>query len=90
MRSQDFARAFGVAVRNHRKAKGMSQESLAEKADLAPKMISLIERFQRNPSLNVAHSIAAGLSVPLWRLVKNADDLRRKPARPSKTNSKGV
>jgi transcriptional regulator with XRE-family HTH domain len=78
MRSKDFARAFGVAVRNHRKAKGLSQESLAEKADLAPKMISLIERFQRNPTLNVAHSIAAGLSVPLWRLVKDADDLRRK------------
>jgi transcriptional regulator with XRE-family HTH domain len=78
MRSKDFAKAFGVAVRNHRKAKGLSQESLAERADLAPKMISLIERFQRNPTLNVAHSIAAGLSVPLWRLVKDADDLKRK------------
>jgi transcriptional regulator with XRE-family HTH domain len=78
MRSKDFARAFGIAVRNHRKAKGLSQESLAEKADLAPKMISLIERFQRNPTLNVAHSIAAGLAMPLWRLVKDADDLRRK------------
>ena len=78
MRSKSFARAFGVVVRNHRKAKGLSQEALAEKADLAPKMISLIERFERNPSLNVAHSIALGLSVPLWRLVKDAEDLGRK------------
>jgi transcriptional regulator with XRE-family HTH domain len=78
MRSKDFAKAFGIAVRNCRKAKGLSQESLAERADLAPKMISLIERFQRNPTLNVAHSIAAGLAMPLWRLVKDADDLRPK------------
>jgi transcriptional regulator with XRE-family HTH domain len=86
MRSKDFAKAFGVAVRKHRKARGMTQEALAEQADLAPKMISLIERFERNPSLNVAHSIAAGLSMPLWRLVKDADDLKRKPARPPKIN----
>jgi transcriptional regulator with XRE-family HTH domain len=82
MRSKDFAKAFGIVVRNHRKAKGFTQETLAEKADLAPKMISLIERFQRNPTLNVAHSIATGLSVPLWRLIKDSDDLRRrKPSR---------
>jgi len=40
-------------------------------------MISLIERAQRNPSVNVAHSVAQGLGVPLWRLVKDAEDLRR-------------
>ena len=54
----------------------MTQEQLAEKAELAPKMISLIERLQRNPSLNVADSIARGLGVPLWRLVKDTEDLR--------------
>jgi len=54
----------------------MTQEQLAEKSDLAPKMISLIERIQRNPSLNVSDSIAKGLNVPLWRLVKDAEDLR--------------
>jgi len=52
-------------------------KQMAEKSDLAPKMISLIERFQRNPSLNVADSIAQGLSVPLWRLIKDTEDLRR-------------
>jgi len=54
----------------------MTQEQLAEKSDLASKMISLIERIQRNPSLNVADSIAKGLNVPLWRLIKDAEDLR--------------
>lgn len=77
MLSKDFARHFGHIVRKHRKARFLTQEQLAEKSDLAPKMISLIERFQRNPSLNVADSIAQGLSVPLWRLIKDAEDLRR-------------
>ena len=76
MLSEDFARLFGEAVRRQRKAKRLTQEQLAEKADLASKMISLVERFERNPSLNVADSIARGLGVPLWRLVKDAENLR--------------
>ena len=81
MRSRNFARAFGVVVRRYRKAQNLSQETLAERADLAPKMISLIERFQRNPTVNVADSLAEGLSVPLWRLVKDAEELKRSEKR---------
>jgi transcriptional regulator with XRE-family HTH domain len=75
--SEDFASFFAEAVRQHRKSKKFTQEQLAERADLASKMISLIERAKRNPSINVAHSVARGLGVPLWRLVKDAEDLRQ-------------
>lgn len=78
MLSEDFARYFGEAVRKHRKIQKLSQEELAERADLASKMISLIERFERNPSLNVADSIAQGLSLPLSRLIADAEELRTK------------
>ncbi len=78
MLSKDFASLFGKVVRQRRKGQDLTQEELAERADLAPKMISLIERFERNPSLNVADSIAQGLGVPLWRLMKDAEDARRK------------
>ena len=78
MLSKDFARRFGEVVRKHRKAAGMTQEQLAEKADLAPKMISLVERFERNPSLNVADSIAQGLGIPLWQITRDAENLKRK------------
>ena len=78
MRSTTFARRFGEVVRKRRKAAGLTQEQLAEKADLASKMISLVERFERNPSLNVADSIAQGLGVPLWELIREADNLKRK------------
>ncbi len=77
MLSKDFSRLFGEIIRKHRKARFLTQEELAEKADLAPKTISLLERVQRNPSLNVADGIAQGLVVPFWRLVKDAEDLRK-------------
>jgi len=77
MRSKNFAVFFGKVVRKHRKARFLSQEELAERADLASKMVSLIERFERNPTVNVADSIAQAMNVPLWRLIKDAEDLRK-------------
>jgi transcriptional regulator with XRE-family HTH domain len=78
MRSEVFASFFAEAVRRNRKAKGLTREELAERADLASKMISLVERCQRNPSVNVADRIARGLGVPLSRLAKEAEDARQK------------
>lgn len=78
MRSQDLAAAFGVILRRQRKTKKISQELLAEKADVASKMVSLVERFERNPSLNVADSLAQGLGIPLWQMIKEADELRKR------------
>jgi len=80
MLSKNFARFFGEIMRKHRKARFLSQEELAERADLASKMVSLIERFERNPTVNVADSIAQAMNVPLWRLIKDAEDLRKERA----------
>jgi transcriptional regulator with XRE-family HTH domain len=76
VRSRDFAKFFAEAVRQRRKALKLTQEELAERADLASKMISLVERCERNPTVNVADSIAQALKLPLWRLVKDAEVLR--------------
>ena len=54
--------------------------ALLERADLAPKMVSLIERYQRNPTVNAADSLAQAMEVPLWRLIKDAEDLRKEKA----------
>lgn len=85
MLSGDFADFFGRVVRKHRKARFLTQEQLAERADLAPKMISLIERLQMNPSINVADSIAKALNVPLWRLIKDVETLRMETQAAEKT-----
>jgi DNA-binding XRE family transcriptional regulator len=78
---KDLAKSFGVILQNRRKSAKMSQEKLSEKADVDVKMISRIETFIRNPSLNLADSLANALGVPLSKMIKEAEDLRRKERR---------
>jgi len=40
-------------------------------------MVSLIERFERNPSLNVADSIARGLGISLAQMIKEAELIKK-------------
>ena len=80
MLSRDFAKFFGQVVRKHRKARFLTQEALAERADVSSKMVSLIERYERSPTVNVADSLAQAMDVPLWRLVKDCEDLRKEKA----------
>ena len=81
MPTNKFAGCFAEVVRERRRHLKMTQESVAEKADLSWKMVSLIERKQRTPSITVAEKIAQGLSTPLWRLVKNAEDAHKNRTR---------
>jgi transcriptional regulator with XRE-family HTH domain len=74
---KDLAKSFGVVLRNRRKAVKMTQEKLSERADVDVKMIGRIETFIRNPSLNLADSLANALDVPLSKLIQEAEDLRR-------------
>jgi transcriptional regulator with XRE-family HTH domain len=58
----------------------MSQEKLSEKADVDVKMIGRIETFIRNPSLNLADSLAYALGVPLSQMIQDAEALRQRAA----------
>ena len=78
MRRLDMSDAFALVLRQQRRAKGMSQELLAEKADLHPTYIGLLERSLRNPSLNVAQALARALHIPLSKLISEAEALQRK------------
>ncbi len=55
--------AFGQRVRDLRLARGLSQEKLAELADLHRTYVSSLERGQRNVSLENIHALARGLGV---------------------------
>jgi ribosome-binding protein aMBF1 (putative translation factor) len=78
MRQRDMARHFAEILQKQRKAKSVSQELLAERADCDSTMISLIERKIRNPTLNLADSLANGLGIPLSQMIKEAEDLKQK------------
>src|SRR6266550_2584673 len=61
--------AFGKAVRMYRTRMGLSQEDLADRAEIHRTYIGGIERGERNPTLTMIHRLAAALGVPPTKLV---------------------
>ena len=61
-------KTFGDRVRNLRKQKGLSQESLALACDLDRTYVGGVERGERNISLLNIYKIAAALGVPAKEL----------------------
>ncbi len=63
--------SFGEIVRNARKAKGLSQEELAEKAGLHRTYIGMIERGEKNLTLSNIFKIAQALETSMSELFNN-------------------
>lgn len=61
---------FGRNVARIRKARGFSQDKLAEKADLDRTYVSGIERGVRNPGIKTVLRIARALNTKLDELCK--------------------
>ena len=64
---------LGSNVRRRREALGLTQESLAEKADLDQTYISGIERGLRNPGIINVAKLAKALQATTAELCKGAD-----------------
>lgn len=67
---------FGERVRKLRKAKGLSQEQLAFKANLHRTYIGMIERAEKNITLLNIEKISTALDVDLSTLF-NADEKKK-------------
>jgi transcriptional regulator with XRE-family HTH domain len=69
MRAREPAlRKFGENVRKRRESRNLSQEGLAEAADLDRTYIGGIERGERNPTIASALRIAKALRVTVAEL----------------------
>jgi len=64
---------FGRAVREFRKAAGISQEQLAERTEIHRTYIGGIERGERNPTWLMITRIAKALGISAARLVQLAE-----------------
>ena len=71
MRKSDlnFFKNLGKRIRELRKARLLTQEELAELADLHPTYIGGIERGEKNPSIQSLLKIAEGLEVDIKDLI---------------------
>ncbi len=60
---------IGKNIYTIRKSKGLTQNDVAEVAELSNDYISLIERAKRHPSIHILTRIAKGLNVQLSDLL---------------------
>jgi transcriptional regulator with XRE-family HTH domain len=63
-------RALGEKVKFYRKLAGLTQEKLAEKADLAPSYVSDVERGRENVSTDTLARITKALGIKFEDLFK--------------------
>lgn len=70
-RTKQITARFGERVRELRRARGWSQEELAERADLDRTYISGIERGLRNVALRNIEQLAKAFNISLKELFQD-------------------
>jgi len=65
--------SLGRAIRNRRRTLGLSQEELAWRGGLNRSYVTDIERGARNPSLKTIARLAEALQMPLYALLREAE-----------------
>jgi transcriptional regulator with XRE-family HTH domain len=69
-----IAGPLGRAIRRHRLAARLSQEDLAERSQLHRTYVSLVERGQRNVTVEALRRIGDAVGVPAWRILADAEE----------------
>lgn len=66
---QEHRKVLGRTIREHRDRKGVSQEKLAELADLHHNYVGELERGEKAASIDVLMKIAKALRIRVGKLV---------------------
>jgi len=64
----DTKKLIGMRIKEIRRSKGLSQEQLAEKADINSKYLSRMERGTENPTLDMLIKLSKALEVEMWEM----------------------
>src|SRR5580704_13335214 len=65
----DFYAQLGRRIAALRRAAGLSQEKLGERAKVASSYVAHIETGSRKPTVDVLLKLADAVDAPLWRLI---------------------
>jgi len=69
-RNESLVAAFADTLREARTSAGMTQEILAERAEVSVRFISFLETGKRQPSLGALAAVSAGLGIPMSTLIR--------------------
>lgn len=70
----DILRVLGQRIRYYRKKRGLTQEKLAELAELHPTYIGQLERGEKNPSIETIYKISIALQISTVQLLEKIDE----------------
>ncbi|MCD4812727.1 helix-turn-helix domain-containing protein [bacterium] len=70
MKKAPILKKFGAKLRKERLKRGLSQEKLAELADVHRTYVGMLERAEKNITLKNIEKIAKALKMSLSQLVK--------------------
>ena len=65
--------SVGRAVKFARVAAGIRQKDLADRLDVSPNYLSLVENDKRDPSISFLRNMASEMAIPLGLLFLNVD-----------------
>lgn len=71
--AQKFVKNVVSLLKQQRESMGWSQRSLASRAGLDPKTVSLIERGDRSPTLFTLSLLSAAMGVRLSKVLQDAE-----------------
>ncbi len=69
MSKANLQRQFGTLIRRRREAAGLTQEAIADEAGLHRTYISLLERGQRAPTIEVVRRLARALDTTMTSII---------------------
>jgi transcriptional regulator with XRE-family HTH domain len=72
--SGEPVKAFGLVVKQMRKAQGLSQEALADEARLDRSFVSQIETGSKQASLTTIFRLAVALQIDASELIRRVED----------------
>jgi len=74
---------IGKRIQELRKRQGLSQEQIAEKAEISSNYLSRIECGKENPTLDMLIKLASALNVEIWAMfitghLEGLDEVKKK------------
>lgn len=73
--AQDISKKIGQCIRTHRNVKKLSQEALAERAELTTNYLGQIERGEKNPTVYMLQKITNALEIPMSELIIESENI---------------
>ncbi|MGC3980138.1 MAG: helix-turn-helix transcriptional regulator [Steroidobacteraceae bacterium] len=73
MKRRSLQQRIGIVLRRHREAQNFTQEGFADHIEMHRVYYGALENGKKNLQLTTLERVCAGLDVPMWEILREAD-----------------